>query len=92
MKTSLSISDIPRYCGNKGETIQLSDALQIRIKTEHDDFIGAPWKEFDYYGIVSDWTSRDKRSGERVLCSERQRKLYYDFEATIQKAKDENWG
>lgn len=68
------------------------DGLTITARIERDDDYGAPWEEDDGHGIVSNWTSRDKKPGERVLKDDRGSKRYYDFEASIAKAKKEGWG
>ena len=52
-----------------------------------DDGMRAPWEEHDGHGIVSEWTSRDKRAGERVLSRDRSSYLYYDVAATMRKAR-----
>jgi len=57
-----------------------------------DDDLGPPWIECDGCGIVSDWTSRDKRPGESILCSDGRFHRYYDVQATIAKATKESWG
>lgn len=64
----------------------------IRVKVYHDDDMGEPWKEHDGHGIVSDWTTRDKAPGELVLNSDGRSKRYYDFAATMKKARSEGWG
>jgi hypothetical protein len=56
-----------------------------------DECTGAPWQEHDGHGIVSDWTSRSKKPGELVLHSDRGMSRYYDFAATVEKAKIEGW-
>lgn len=53
---------------------------------------GAPWDEVDGYGVVSEWTTRDKRPGEFVLSKDRHSKRFYDFAATMQIAKRDGWG
>jgi len=67
------------------------DGYNIRIEIRDDSDMGPPWEEHDGHGIVSGWTSRDKRPGERVLCSDRL-KRYYDFAATLLVAKRDGWG
>lgn len=64
----------------------------FRLTTEHDDCIGEPWKEFDGHGVVSDWTTRDKAPGERVLVTDRNHRRYYDVTATQKIAKRDGWG
>jgi hypothetical protein len=65
--------------------------LTFRFNTVADEDHGAPWEESDCHGIVSDWTTRDKHPGERVLSSERNSKRYYDIPATMKIARAE-WG
>jgi hypothetical protein len=72
-------------------TITLN-GLTFSVTTRHDDHNGAPWKEHDARGIVSDWTTRAKRPGERVLASDRGSRLYYDVEATTAIAIRDSWG
>jgi hypothetical protein len=63
-----------------------------RIEWVYDECHGAPWEESDGHGIVSDWVSRDKKPGELVLNSDRGLSRFYDYAATIEKAKAEGWG
>lgn len=51
-----------------------------------------PWESDCGTGIVSEWTSRDKKPGERILHSDRSSKLFYDWQGTIAKAKLDCWG
>lgn len=62
------------------------------VMAERDDAMGEPWVEHDGHGIVSGWTSRDKRAGERVLSQYRGSFRYYDVAATMRKARAERWG
>jgi len=39
----------------------------IKIETHHDQYLGAPWEEIYGHGIISEWTTRDKRPGEIEL-------------------------
>ena len=64
----------------------------IKIHIHHDECCGAPWKEHDGHGIVSEWTSRDKRAGELVLCADRSSRRFYDFAGTMDIAKRDGWG
>lgn len=57
-----------------------------------DSDAGKPWEREDGHGPVSDWTNRDKRPGEMVLCSDRHAKRYYDFQAATVEAKRDSWG
>lgn len=63
----------------------------IVIKWEHDEDSGEPWKECDGHGPVSEWTRRDKRPGERVLCSDRGSHRFYDYAEAIRIAKRDGW-
>lgn len=64
-----------------------------RVEFIADYDMGAPWKEYDGYGIVSDWESRDKKPGEVVIASDRRgAKRFYDVAATTRIAKRDCWG
>lgn len=63
----------------------------IKISWFADDNNEAPWKEHDGHGIVSEWTTRDKAPGERVLWEDRRSKLYYDVAESIALAKRDGW-
>jgi len=65
---------------------------KFRVTFPADDFGEASWERGDGYGIVSDWTTRDKKPGERVLNEDHRSKRYYDVAATMKKAKAEGWG
>lgn len=65
--------------------------MSLRVDCEHDSDHGAPWEEDDGHGPVSEWTTRDKRPGERLLHSDRHSKRYYDFAAAIKQAKRDGW-
>tara|TARA_R110000868_G_scaffold43634_1_gene146574 strand:- start:1136 stop:1675 length:540 start_codon:yes stop_codon:yes gene_type:complete len=73
------------------EVIELSSGTAVRITLERDDCIGAPWKEYDFHGEVSDWVRRDKRPGELVLSEDRGSKRYYDFAGTVAVARRDGW-
>lgn len=64
----------------------------IKVDCHWDPFNVLPWEEHAGHGIVSDWETRDKRPGERVLASDHGSKRYYDFEATLAVAKRDGWG
>lgn len=78
------------------DTITLNGRT-YRIDIEPDQDMGAPWEEHDCHGIVSEWTTRDKGAGERVLSIDQRyglngKRRFYDFSATTKKAKAEGWG
>jgi hypothetical protein len=68
------------------------EGLTFRVEFEDDTDSGPPWEECDGHGVVSDWTRRDKCPGERVLCSDRGSKRYYDVQASTAIAKRDGWG
>jgi hypothetical protein len=84
----IAASDI----SSTGTEIALDDGLTLRIRFERDGDMGPPWEEHDGHGSVSEWTTRDKRAGERVLHSDRDSKRYYDFADAIRIAKRDGWG
>jgi hypothetical protein len=63
----------------------------FRFRTEYDDTHGAPWVEEDGHGPVSEWTTRAKRPGERVLCRDGRSYRYYDFQQAVALAKRDGW-
>lgn len=76
------------------ETIQLFAGGSLRsfsVKFEADSDMGAPWKNEEGHGTVSDWTSRDKLPGELVLCTDRGSKRYYDFAGACKTALRDGW-
>jgi hypothetical protein len=64
----------------------------INLEWHHDEDCEAPWEHECGHGPVSEWTRRDKFSGERVLCSDRGSRRYYDFAKAIKIAKRDGWG
>lgn len=62
----------------------------FKVEIEQDD-LAPPWIEFGNCGPVSEWTTRDKRPGEWVLCEDRGYKRFYDFAEAMKKAKREAW-
>lgn len=73
-----------------GETFQ-HKGRSYRFEVKPDETMGEPWKEHDGHGVVSDWTTRDKKPGELVLCTDRHSKRFYDFAASVKIAR-EVWG
>lgn len=71
--------------------LQLPGGITAHVKTERDDDTGAPWENCDGHGPVSEWTTRDKAAGERVLCSDGRSKRFYDYAAAIKEAKRDGW-
>ena len=65
--------------------------LTFRVEHHRDEYTGAPWDEHDCHGIVTEWTSREKRPGELVLDSDGHQRRYYDFAASCRRALAEGW-
>ena len=68
------------------------DGLTFRVSVKHDEGMGAPWKEHDGHGIVSEWTARGKAPGERVLAHDGASYRYYDYQGTLARAAKDGWG
>lgn len=66
----------------------------FEVEYQRDDCMSEPWKEHDGHGVVSEWTSREKKPGERVLVqdSHGRAKRYYDVKASIAIARKDQWG
>src|SRR5262245_23356883 len=69
----------------------------FKIAIVRDDDMGAPWKEHDGHGPVSDWRrsdkiGADKSPGERVLCRDRHSYRLYDFQEAVRIARRDGWG
>jgi hypothetical protein len=68
-----------------------SDDFDLLATVQHDLHMGEPWKEHDGHGQVSEWTTRGKRPGELVLCSDSGSHRYYDFRAAKKTALADGW-
>ena len=64
----------------------------MNVRIEQDQDYNPPWIENDGHGPVTEWTRRDKRPGEIILCQDSGVKRYYDFQAAVKQAKRESWG
>ena len=68
--------------------------FQADIYPDYDH--GMPWEEYDGCGVVrvtsSHYGRPEKAPGEIIIHSERGQYWLYDFQATTEKAKNENWG
>lgn len=67
------------------------DGFTVTARIEVDDGGECPWACEDGHGPVSEWTTRSKRPGERVLCEDRRSKRYYDVQEAMAIAKREGW-
>jgi hypothetical protein len=65
---------------------------EFRVTFPYDDWHRTPWDDCDGYGPVSEWTSRDKRPGERILNQDGRSYRFYDWQEAIKIAKREGWG
>lgn len=81
-----------------GSYVADGDAITCKVKgftvTAHvvqDTNHGAPWDEEDGHGPVSEWTSRAKRPGERVLHEDHGSKRYYDVQEATAIAMRDGW-
>jgi hypothetical protein len=75
------------------EAVIRYDDLVFTVRFTQDDDDSPPWERGDGYGIVSDWTTRPKRPGERVISTADRgdRKRYYDWAGSIERAKIDHW-
>lgn len=73
------------------DTIEI-DGMSFAVYLGRDDFMREPWREYDCYGPVSEWTSRDKRPGELILNEDHGSKRFYDFAEACRIARREGWG
>jgi hypothetical protein len=86
---------IPKYTNDDGWTdaVEVHGAYSVRVLVERDGDMGAPWKEDDGHGPVSDWRSMESKApGERVLHQDRSQARFYDFAAAVKIAKRDGWG
>src|SRR5262245_46751340 len=65
---------------------------RYRLEIEPDHDAGAPWETSDGHGPVTEWTSREKRPGERVIATDRTHKRFYDYAEAVRIARRDQWG
>ena len=69
------------------------EGFDFIMELKPDNLSGLPWKNGDGCGIVSEWRPKDsKRPGERILHQDGRSCLFYDWQATMLKARKEGWG
>ena len=73
------------------ETISSDKGNKFKIELAYDYIVDKPWEEDVRYGRVSEWTTRDKRPGEVLLCIDGIRRLYYDMQGAVKLARREGW-
>lgn len=62
-----------------------------RVDFHPDEGHYTPWDDEDGHGPVSEWETRNKAPGERVLCEDRRAKRFYGVQGAMQKALAEGW-
>ncbi len=67
------------------------NGFTVTARLEADDCGDCPWDREEGHGPVSEWTTRDKRPGERVLVTDRHSKRYYDVQGAMAVAKRDGW-
>jgi hypothetical protein len=73
------------------ETRTLSNGIELIARIVSDDEQDAPWDRECGHGPVSDWTTRAKQPGERILNSDGRSRRYYDFAEAVKIAKRDGW-
>lgn len=90
----MSIPNFPAFDSYvcEGEFVSIEfDGFELTA-TVHLGFTGeCPWDREDGHGPVTDWTTRAKAPGERVLCSDRDSRRYYDFGEAVRIALRDGW-
>lgn len=67
------------------------EGFTIRACIEYDDDAEPPWERAEGHGPVSEWTSRRKAPGERVLSTDGSHHRFYNFMGAVQIAKRDGW-
>ena len=69
------------------------EGFDFIMELEPDNDSDPPWENGDGHGIVSEWRAKDsKRPGERILHQDGSSCRFYDWQATMLKARKEGWG
>ena len=71
------------------ETISSDKGNKFKIELAYDYIVDKPWEWCDGHGEVSEWTTRDKKPGEVVLCIDGRSRLYYDMQGAVKLARRE---
>ena len=71
------------------ETISSAKGNKFKMELAYDDIGSTPWDWCDGHKKVSEWTTRDKKPGEVVLCSDGRSKRYYDMQGAVKLARRE---
>lgn len=76
-----------------GDTIACEvDGFTITAQIVLDNHAEPPWEQEDGHGPVSDWTTRTKKPGERILTGDGQYCRYYDMQEATRLALRDGWG
>lgn len=91
--TQLTYRDIPAFTERDNWTAPIeSRGYTVRVRVDYDECMGMPWDEHDGHGIVSKWRPKDSKApGEMILAEDRGLCLFYDFAATVRRARREGW-
>lgn len=81
----------PRPILSEGDTFT-HQGQRFRATFPRDEDMREPWKEHDGHGVISDWTTRTKAPGEKILIEDRESRRYYDIAATLTLARKDGWG
>ena len=73
------------------ETLKTKSGQAFRVTFEQDDCMAEPWREHDGHGVVSGWTRDSKRPYEMLLSENHGMKRYYNFKASVARARNEGW-
>jgi hypothetical protein len=77
----------------EGESITCEvDGFKLTARIYTDDNSSPPWERHCGHGPVSDWTSRNKRPGERILNTYHNSHRFYDFAEAVKIARADRWG
>lgn len=68
------------------------EGFDITVYVKPDEHTDPPWVACDGHGPVSEWTTREKAPGERILSSARGSRRYYDVAGAMDLAKKGGWG
>ena len=71
------------------ETISSAKGNKFKMELAYDDIGRMAWEWGDGHGEVSEWTTRDKKPGEVVLCIDGRSRLYYDMQGAVKLARRE---
>ncbi len=74
------------------ETYQIINGYEFKIINELDDEF-TPWEFCDNEAdLITDWTRRDKKPGEMVLCKDHGYNRFFDYQKACKFALKEQWG